>query len=67
MRARPQAQLFGSSVTLLIGLARSNSKFIRREEIFYKENIFIPYYQWLVDELITRFLKGFYTAKSPSK
>ena len=57
MRARSKAQIFGSSVTLPRGLARSNSKFIGREEIFYKENIFIPYYQWLVDQLNTRFLK----------
>ena len=41
MRARSKAQIFGSSVTLPRGLARSNSKFIGREEIFYKENIFI--------------------------
>ena len=45
MRARSKAQIFGSSVTLPRGLARSNSKFIGREDIFYKENIFIPYYQ----------------------
>ena len=37
MRARSKAQILGSSVTLPRGLARSNSKFIGREEIFYKK------------------------------
>ena len=56
MRARSKAHIFGSPVTLPRGLT-SNSKFISRDEIFYKENIFIPYYQWLVYQLNTIFLK----------
>ena len=44
-------------MTLPRGLARANSKFLNREEIFYREHVFLPYFQWLIGKLNLRFLK----------
>ena len=43
--AKSKAEIFGSSVTLPRGLARVNSKFLNREEIFYREHVFLSYFQ----------------------
>ena len=43
--AKSKAQIFGSTVTLPRVQSRSNPQFIGREDVFYKEKIFIPYYQ----------------------
>ena len=53
--AKSKAQIFGSTVTLPRVQSRSNPQFIGREDDFYKEKIFIPYYQWLIDNLSSRF------------
>ena len=55
--AKSKAEMFGSSVTLPRGLARANSTFLNREEIFYREHVFLPYFQWLIEQLNLRFLK----------
>ena len=55
--AKSKAKMFGSSVTLPRGLVRANSTFLNREEIFYREHVFLPYFEWLIEQLNLRFLK----------
>ena len=54
-KAELKAQIFGYTVTLPRVHSRSNPQFIGREDVFYREKVFIPYYQWLIDNLSTRF------------
>ena len=49
-KAKLKAQIFGSTVTLTKVHSRSNPQFIGRD-VFYQEKVFIPYYQWLIDNL----------------
>ena len=49
-----KSQIFGSTVALPRVHSRSNPQFIGRD-VFYQEKVFIPYYQWLIDNLSTRF------------
>ena len=52
--AKLKAQIFGSTVILPRVHSRSDPQFIGRD-VFYQKKVCIPYYQWLINNLSTRF------------
>ena len=55
-KAKSISETFGSSVTLPRAHARNNPEFVGKEELFYRKRVFIPYYQWLIEQMNLRFL-----------
>lgn len=51
--AKSKAQI--STVTLPRVQSRSNPQMYSSRRCFYKEGTFVPYYQWLIDNLSSRF------------